>query len=466
MIFAATPNLWAKLRRATLTAGASIVGFLQAGAGSVVRTVASKLGDEVTVWDKIPEAEKAAILAGTSVYNAAASLNLVAAERRLDIPEGYFVTDAVLTVARGIKGRSAHFSRIHPSANDFDAVKLTATDADFQQVSDLTIAFSGGVGTGHGIVLADTNNNVEVARCNVQYGLRGFSSSLVAFMQRYQQCRADFCTTGFYAQGLNGGGGGAGTTLIYDQCYATNGCTTGWNLNNIVSVEMIQPTTDMGGMTNAIVCTGVGKLNIFGHHFEGTPSANGAFITYSTSGSLAGGITVIGGCLEANDLSARTYQYLNIQANDDTVRVVLIGVKARNLTGGANAKLAKLAGAVGSHIEIIAINCDFGALEGLFDTASMSGTWSYRRIDQEKPVLARGVTSVAGGGTIATGVSGGLDGKHVFVQVRNDTTNLPTVAAHVTETYSGADTIQVKFSKLTDGTNDAGTYPVQWMVIG
>lgn len=445
--------------------GADLIGFTQRGTGSELRTLQDKGYDVVSPFDKIPDAERAAIEASTSTYDSAADLNTISTDGyRIDLPAGRFSVATAIQATHGIKGVGARKTHVRASSTSVAGIELPATTADFTMVEDLLVTHDS-VGTGDGIVLKDTNNNVEVHRCNVQRARRGFSSELVAFMQRYQQCRADFCDVGFYAQGFNGGGAGAGTTLIYDQAYVSNGNgagSVGWNLNNMRSVEMLQPTTDMSGLSTAITCSGVGQLNIFGHHFEGTPAGNGNYISYSTSGSLSAGLCVIGGCLEIADLSALTYNYLNIQANDDTVRVVLIGVNVRNLTGGATARLAKLAGQVGSHIEIIAINCDFGALEDLFDVSAMSGTYTYRKIDSEYGVAARGSESVAGGGTIDTGILN-TDAAHILVQVRLDAGAIPTVAAHITQTFSGASTMQIRFTKLSDGTEDFGTYNVQWV---
>jgi hypothetical protein len=49
--------------------------FLQAGAGAVTRTGQAKLRDTVSVFDFIPVAEQAAILAGTSTYDATTAIN-------------------------------------------------------------------------------------------------------------------------------------------------------------------------------------------------------------------------------------------------------------------------------------------------------------------------------------------------------------------------------------------------------
>jgi hypothetical protein len=390
------------------------------------------------------------------------AMQTVSTSNKLHIKNTHKISNT-LNIGYGLSGDCAKNSIIVASTNTADAVNLTATSSDFQAVEDVHIMFNT-KGTGDGLVLAEENNNTEVNRVVVTNADIGVNAKFTAFMQRYRQVRVNSSNTGFYAQGLNSLGGGAGTTLIYDQCYCTNGVTKGWNLNNIRSVEMIQPTTDMLNMQYAVSCTGVGQLNIFGHHFEGTPANNGAFIQYTTSGSLSNGICVYGGSLENNNLSGLTYNYMEINAVDDTVRITLNGVNARGLTGGATAKLARITGSAGSHVEIIAINCNFGALEGLFDISSMSGTYSYRRIDTEKGVLASGSTSVASGGAITTGVDGGLDNKVMHVSVRNDDANIPTVMAHVVQTYSGSNNAIIKFTKLSDGTIDFGTYVVNWTV--
>lgn len=419
-------------------------------------------GNLASILREIPVVQWAAIADGSSTYDATTAIQGVLTSNSAWVPEGTFRTSAKLTSDRGVRGASARLSHIKPLSNTFDALELNSSSGEFQQVADLQIEFPS-LGTGNGLTLANDNNNVEVNRVEVKYAAKAFNAANIAFMQRYQQCRADFSTLGFYAKGTSSGGTGAGTTLIYDQCYISNGTVTGWDLVTLRGVLMLQPTADMGGCTNVIKTLGVGQLTIVDHHFEGTPGANGAFITYNTQGSLSQGITVIGGCLEANDLSALTYSYLNINANDDSVKVTLMNVNARNLTGGANAKLAKLTGAAGSRIDIIAINCDFGALEGLFDTSGLSGTYTYRRIDQEKAVLAAGQASVASNSTIDTGLTN-LDGKNVMVQHRRDDEALPTVMAHVCATYTLNGLIRVRFTKLSDGTEDTGTYNVQWQV--
>ena len=75
--------------------GSSLVGFLQSGTGAVARTVQGKLRDAVSLFDYIPEAQHAAILARTSTYNATADIQkaidaAVTSRRRLHVPAGLY----------------------------------------------------------------------------------------------------------------------------------------------------------------------------------------------------------------------------------------------------------------------------------------------------------------------------------------------------------------------------------------
>lgn len=61
------------------SAGSALIGFIQACTGAVARSSQSKLRDVVTLFDVIPVAEHAAIIAGTSTYDCSADFaNLLA----------------------------------------------------------------------------------------------------------------------------------------------------------------------------------------------------------------------------------------------------------------------------------------------------------------------------------------------------------------------------------------------------
>lgn len=66
-----TPVLAQYIDRLRSPTGGGMVGFLQSGTDAVARTAEAKLRDTVNILDFIPVAEHAAIIAGTSTYNAA-----------------------------------------------------------------------------------------------------------------------------------------------------------------------------------------------------------------------------------------------------------------------------------------------------------------------------------------------------------------------------------------------------------
>jgi hypothetical protein len=74
--------------------GSALVGFLQAGTGAITRTVQSKLRDGVNLLDYVPVAQHAAILAGTSTYDATADLQAAIAAnlgKTINLPAGQIV---------------------------------------------------------------------------------------------------------------------------------------------------------------------------------------------------------------------------------------------------------------------------------------------------------------------------------------------------------------------------------------
>jgi hypothetical protein len=78
--------------------GSALLGFLQSGTGAVARTAQDKMRDFVSVFDFIPVAEQAAIIAGTSTYNATTAINAcLAAHKNVWVPAGiYSIASPVL----------------------------------------------------------------------------------------------------------------------------------------------------------------------------------------------------------------------------------------------------------------------------------------------------------------------------------------------------------------------------------
>ena len=416
---------------------------------------------------KIDPAEHAAIKAGTSTYDAATEIQSALTGNAVILPGGVYKVGSKLTLGYSLTGSGMESSQLVATANTFDILEI-GDSVDFVKVEDLRLEFPSN-GTGRGLVLKNINNDVVINRVAVQRGAVGIDVVNVAFRQRFQDCRIDYCPIGYQAEGRTAALTGAGTTVTYDRCYVSNGVQTGWNLSNIRSVDFLQPAADISGWGSGIVCTGVGHLNILGGHFEGTPGSDGEYIRYSTSGSLSHGIAITGLCIEGPDFTGRTFRLLNIQANDDHVRVDLTHVNFRGITGTTtNAYIAKISGGASSRVTIICNGCDFGALAGKFDLTSMSGKFNVRYIDEEPHIIAAGSASVnasTGAGVIATGVDFSDPPKVVFVQHRRDDGVLPTVEAHVTQTYSGSGDVQIKFRNYATGLADTGTYNVDWQVI-
>lgn len=74
--------------------GSALVSFLQSGTSAIVRTVQAKLRDNVNLMDFIPVAQQAAILDGTSTYNATADLQAALAAHpgaTINLPKGQIV---------------------------------------------------------------------------------------------------------------------------------------------------------------------------------------------------------------------------------------------------------------------------------------------------------------------------------------------------------------------------------------
>lgn len=111
--------------------GSALIGFLQAGTGAVTRTVQARLRDTVSAFDFIPVAEHAAIIAGTSTYDATSAIQA-----------------AINT------GKTVEFP-----AGDYQAVGLTmSTDRQrLVALGDVKI-----IKNGNGVILSSSANNIEL----------------------------------------------------------------------------------------------------------------------------------------------------------------------------------------------------------------------------------------------------------------------------------------------------------------
>jgi hypothetical protein len=84
-------------------------------------------------------------------------------------------------------------------------------------------------------------------------------------------------------------------------------------------------------------------------------------------------------------------------------------------------------------------------------------------VNTASTVLASGQANVSGDTLVNTGVSG-LAGKVIMVSTYTEDNNVPLTLAHVVGT-SGT-SFRVKFTNTSDGTANAGTFKINWVVVG
>jgi hypothetical protein len=124
-----TPGPLRKLTAGTFLAYIQAgVGFIASGLGAVQRTMQGKMRDTISVLDFIPVAEHAAILAGTSTYDATAAINAAhAAAATVHYPGSYAkarynATAITMPFAGGMIGDGRDNVRL---------VQIAATDSNF-----------------------------------------------------------------------------------------------------------------------------------------------------------------------------------------------------------------------------------------------------------------------------------------------------------------------------------------------
>ena len=148
----------------------SFVDFLQSGTGAVTRTVQSKLRDRVNLLDYVPVAQHAAILAGTSTYDATADLQAAIAAnlgKTINLPAGQIVLGNVggLTSAgQRIIGDSRYGTTIKAKSAMtagtaiFSNPNAATTTSAYMELANLRFRFDGQ--NIIGIDLSSLNNTV------------------------------------------------------------------------------------------------------------------------------------------------------------------------------------------------------------------------------------------------------------------------------------------------------------------
>lgn len=318
---------------------------------------------------------------------------------------------------------------------------------------------------------------IDVYITRATYGIRSFT----LFLSCIEDCVAKACANGFVLDN-DGSNLGGSTSLRLQRFYCDFDNTVvepvnGISLYGLSYSNLISCAVDKSIRTDATAPRAYYLTLCNGVHLTGCGSEQTKGIVIQCQSSKS--VTVTG--MSAAPILGATFTGTVAVRFLDNSNVTFAGCTWAAISDPGNIYNNVITN--GSHITDINEGTAISA-GNVFVSYGSSSTWSrlvngkwitqasstaktaiYSASTPTQVVLAAGSASVASAGLIATGVSGGLDDKFVIVQVRRDDAAIPTVAAHVTETYSGSDSIKVAFTKLSDGTIDYGTFTVNWMVL-
>jgi hypothetical protein len=397
----------------------------------------------------------AAIQAACDAASAAADI-----ETRVMLGAGIYRTSQKISVKSSFRGMGVQATFIKATTGDFTPVEVQ-DGVDFLSVGDFRIVHAvGGTSTGSGIRFVRNNNNLEVLPIEVQRFAIGFDFNALNFLQIGQQLRAVQCTTGFFCDGRDTDNTAAGTTLILNMPYAVD-CVTGFDLQFMDEVTLNMPTTDFNGNAQTfITTTGVNVLNIENMHFEANspPVGNGQAINFNTSGVAGSCLNIIGGNVSALDSSALTYRLIRIGANDDEVRVNIIGLGHKLIDVGSN-HIIEVDGDGSSNVEVNFIGSRWPTKTA--DVSGMTGAYQFKDYTAAgvKPQYS-GVAAIQSGGNIATGIPRTPFG--LVSLYDTDDTSVPVLLPIIVDQFTNGD-IKVRFYSLATGAESTGiTYNVAW----
>lgn len=270
----------------------------------------------------------------TKALNGAAIMAL-RKKQALIMPAGTLLITETVRLATSTYGAGEASTRIVTLTADFDAVVI-ANAADFLELRGFGVQTSKGKSSGRGIVFERENNNIVVERLFVGRFAIGFDLAALNFVQAYRMLRADECDIGFSCDGRDTDGSGNGTSLSFQQCYA-NDCRIGFDIRYVSSVSFNQAIVDLKSSTSICIRTvGVGTVNAYDFHFEGTPGVNGAYFDFITIGNLGSTLNIFGGYIDGADLTGRDFKLIRIAGNNDTVDVNIHGLGSRNIELAGN----------------------------------------------------------------------------------------------------------------------------------
>ncbi len=479
-------------------------GYLPAEANAVTRTIQNKLRETVSVKDFGAVGD--GVADDTAAIQAAIdSLTGSNGHRIVYLPNGtYKITRPLRLFAnQGLVGESLEATQITKTTTTVDdygsvlapggavsdnynvdsVISIIHAPGDFSRenkIQNLTLARSI-LGSSSYVIYAPRFAYAEFNSLSLSRATTGiFSYGL--FLCSIEDVTAGRCSIGFNLSD-DGTGSGGSTSLILKRFYANFEKTsadpvTGISLYGINYATLISCAVDACDPVNAgdngtayrfILCQGISVNGCGSEGTRGTViltqscraiTVNNMVAAPIKGGTFSGTIPVrsfvnsqvtFTGCF-FDTVNSPGNIYDNIISDDSQITDIN---NTQNAYGG-NTFVSYSNGSSWSKL-----------VNGVWSTQTSSTVKNaiYSANTVSQTVLAAGSASVAGGTTITTGVSGGLQGKYCFVQVRRDDNTVPTVMAHVAQTYVLNSNMVVRFTKLSDGTEDFGTYDVDWVVL-
>jgi len=354
----------------------------------------------------------------------------------------------VPTTVKHIQGVGHSISGIHGVTNSNDILTV-ATLGNYMKLERFHL-YHTTKGTGDGLVLTSNNHNIVIEQITVSNCDIGFNAKNVAWLQKYVQCRANDCNKAFFAEGRTTSNTGAGTTIIYDQCYAVRPTTWGFKTQYIAEVIYINPAIDQMELYG-IIAGGNSITRIVGLHTENNPAvADGGAVIWVT-GATNQHVSIDGMFIQSSTTSGTDISAIKIDGTPSGFNLEATGLYATDSTKIKAFSIVETALHPGKYVSKMAQGFDLADIKTL-----TGGGKFYENIIYPG---ASGSASVANGAYYDTGL--GRYPLYVMVQVVPATDAIPTVGAAVTDVLTDG-RFKVKYFKLADGTADTGTYTIHW----
>ncbi|GAB5488642.1 MAG: hypothetical protein Pars2KO_22120 [Parasphingorhabdus sp.] len=350
----------------------------------------------------------------------------------LILPSGNLWISDTIKLATSTYGAGEDFTCFDAMTADFDVVIVEDT-ADFLELRGFRVQSLMGLSSGRGFVFERNNNNILIERLlAVRFGI-GFDLAALNFVQAYRMLRADECTVGFSCDGRDTDNSGNGTSLTFQQCYA-NDCRIAFDIRYVSSASFIQAIVDVKSSTSTCIKTlGVGAVNVYDFHFEGTPGFDGGYFDFTTVGNLGSTLSIFGGYIDGADLTGRNFDVVRLAGHDDQVEINIHGLSSRKIVLDGNDAfcLKNSTGAIKLNIH--------GSIYPTWsvDSLGVSGSFLVRDHTKEDTVpISSGTQSIQSGENISTGLNKRPIG---LVQINHDSVISGSIRPVITDRYSNGD---------------------------